>query len=312
MTISAATESFVYEAQTDWPRLPEGMSLIEVPDVSVAADGTVYLFLRNFANPIVVLSPDGEFIRTWGADRLTGRAHAVLAAHDGFIYCVEDTANRVTKWTPTGDLVMTITTEAPRYSGRPFNRPTDVVVSADGRIFISDGYGNARIHRYSADGVFEMSWGGPGIEPGQFLVPHNIALDGERIYVADREAHRVQVFDLDGGLIDIWNNKAHRPCGITVGPDHNIYIGENRAMHLLEGSEGVGHCVSVWDPRGNLLTRFGDPREGEAPGQFIAPHGMAVNAQGDVFVGEVSYTSRGRAMDPPKELKSFTRLRRMA
>ena len=311
MTTSGA-ERFLFEAQTDWHRLPEGMRLIEVPSVSVAPDGTVYLFPRNVANPIVVLSPAGEFLRTWGAGRLTGRAHAVLAAHDGYIYCVEDDANRVTKWTPTGELVVTIATTAPRYSGRPFNRPTDIVVGGDGRIFISDGYGNARIHRYSASGAFERSWGGPGIEPGQFLIPHNIGIDGERLYVADREAHRVQVFDLDGTLLDIWNNKVHRPCALTVGPDHNIYIGEVPPMELLEGAEGVGHCVSVWDPDGNLLTRYGDPREGEAPGQFIAPHGIAVNSQGDVFVGETSYQARGRKMDPPRELKSFTRLRRVA
>jgi len=312
VAISAGAGSYVYEAETDWATLPDGMRFIEVPDVSVAPDGSVYLFLRNPANPVVVLSPDGGFFRTWGSERLTGRAHAILAAHDGFIYCVEDDANRITKWTPEAELVLTITAEAPRYSGRPFNRPTDVVIDADGRLFIADGYGNARIHRYSATGEHEISWGSAGIGPGEFLVPHNIAIDGERIYVADREAHRVQVFDLDGTLIDIWNNKVHRPCGITVGPDHNVYVGENRAMHLLDDADGVGHCVTVWDPDGNLLARFGDAVEGEGRGQFIAPHGMAVNADGDVFVGEVSFTSRGRAMQPSRELKSFTRLRRVS
>lgn len=304
------TESFVYEHQLDWARLPEGMRLVEVPSVSVSPDGTVYLFSRNLENPVVVLSPAGELLRTWGAGTLTGRAHSVLAADDGFVYCVEDGANRVTKWTPAGELVMTIASEAPPFSGRPFNRPTGIAVAADGRLFISDGYANARIHRYAPSGVLERSWGRPGIAPGQFLLPHNLGLDGERLYVADREAHRVQVFDLDGELVDIWSNRIHRPCGLAVGPDHNVYVGEIRPIDLLEAAEGVGPYVSVWDPAGTLLTRFGDGREGQAAGQFIATHGIAVNAAGDVFVGETSWNARGRLLSPPRELRSISVLRR--
>ncbi|MCH8167862.1 MAG: hypothetical protein IIC03_08025, partial [Proteobacteria bacterium] len=160
---------------------------------------------------------------------------------------------------------------SPRFSGEPFNRPTDMVVAADGSIFISDGYGNARIHKYSADGELLTSWGEPGIDPGQFMVPHNLAIDGDRIYVADREAHRVQLFDLDGSLISVWNN-IHRPCGLAVGPEGNVYIGELNGVALMEGAAGIGHRVSVLDRDGRLLARVGDPEEGEEPGRFIAPH----------------------------------------
>ena len=87
-----------------------------------------------------------------------------------------------------------------------------------GDIFISDGYGNSRVHRYTSDGKHVLSWGEPGIDPGQFLRPHNIAMDSdERVYVADREAHRVQVFDTDGSVIEVWNN-LYRPDGMTIGP----------------------------------------------------------------------------------------------
>jgi sugar lactone lactonase YvrE len=185
-----------------------------------------------------------------------------------------------------------------------------MVVTADGTIYVSDGYGNARIHRYAPGGELQMSWGAPGIDPGQFMLPHNLGLDGDRLYVADREAHRVQVFSLDGDLLDLWNN-IHRPCALTVGPDHNVYVGELNGAGHLEDAPGMGHRVSVFDPTGRLLARFGDPIEGEAPGQFIAPHGIAVNARGDVFVGEVSFTIRGQRMTPPQELKAFNRLRRL-
>ena len=184
-----------------------------------------------------------------------------------------------------------------------------MVVDADGHIYISDGYGNARIHKYSPEGERIHSWGAPGIDTGQFLCPHNLGLSGERIYVADREALRVQVFDLDGNHVATWND-IHRPCALTVAPDGNIYVGELNGVALMEGAPGIGHRVSAYDPDGGLIGRFGDPEEGEEPGRFIAPHGIAVDDAGDVYVGEVSYTIRGSHLDPPRELKSLKKLRR--
>ncbi len=301
-----------FEPLPAWERLPAGMTLHEVAGVSVATDDTVYLLCRNTANPVVVLTAEGEFIRSFGAGTFTGRTHAILAARDGFIYCADDGAHTITKWSTTGDLLMTIGTPgtpSPKFSGEPFNRPTDMAVADDGSIFVSDGYGNARIHQFSAKGEHLLSWGSPGIDPGQFMVPHNLALSGDRLYVADREAHRVQVFGTDGALLAVWNN-IHRPCGLTVGPDGNIYIGELNGVALMDGASGIGHRVSVLTPAGELLTRFGDPEEGEAPGQFTAPHGIAVDSHGDVYVAEVSFTIRGSHMDPPRDMHCLTKLLR--
>ena len=313
MTTDVKPATLPLEALPEWETLPDGMTLHETPGVSVAADDTVYALTRNTENPVIVFSPAGEFIRTFGAGTFTDRTHAILAAHDGHIYCADDGAHTITKWTAEGELLLTIGTPgepAPRFSGDPFNRPTDMAVADDGSIFISDGYGNARIHKYTPDGEHLLSWGEPGIDPGQFMCPHNIALRGERVYVADRESHRVQIFDLDGRLVALWNN-IHRPCGLTVGPEGHIYIGELNGVGLMDGALAIGHRVSVLDADGNLVGRFGDPEEGEEPGRFIAPHGIAVDSRGDVYVGEVSYTIRGSRLDPPRELKSLKKLRRV-
>jgi len=133
----------------------------------------------------------------------------------------------------------------------------------------------------------------------------------ERVYVADRESHRVQIFDGDGNFITMWNN-IHRPDGMTLGPDGNIYIGELNGMGGVDDAPGLGHRVSILSPMGELLARVGDDQEGEEPGKFIAPHGIAVDSHGDIYVGEVSYTIRGSKMTPPKELRSLSKLRKVS
>jgi hypothetical protein len=94
-----------------------------------------------------------------------------------------------------------------------------------------------------------------------------------------------------------------------VGPDQNVYVGELNGVALMDGAPGIGHRVSLYSSQGQLLGRFGDPEEGSEPGQFIAPHGIAVDpGTGDVYVGEVSFTIRGRTLDPPRSLRSLTKL----
>lgn len=312
--MTTQTDQMRFEAIEGWEQLPDGMTLHETPGVAVDAADRVYLLTRNTDNPVIVLDADGSFVRSFGAGVFSARTHAITAGPDGLIYCTDDGHHTITKWTPEGELLLTIGTPdapSPRFSGDPFNRPTDVAVAADGSLFISDGYGNARVHHYSAQGEHLHSWGEPGIDPGQFMVPHNIAIDAEqRLYVADREAHRVQVFDVAGTLLDVWHD-IHRPCGLTAGPDGLVYIGELNGVALMQGAAGIGHRVGVYDHAGELLARFGDPEEGSEAGQFIAPHGIAVDSHGDVYVGEVSFTIRGGALDPPRELKSLNKLRRL-
>ena len=236
---------------------------------------------------------------------------------DGSIWCADDGAHTITKFTPDGEHIMTIGIHgqsSAKWSGFPFNRPTDAAISTiTGNIYISDGYGNFRVHKYSPEGHHISSWGEPGIDPGQFLRPHNIALDNEdRVYVADREAHRVQIFDADGRVLDVWNN-IHMPNGLTIGPDGNIYIGELPGMTSEEPTPpGLGHRISILNPSGKLLARFGDEEEGQDPGKFIAPHGIAVDSRGDIYVGEVSFTIRGSKLTPPKELRSLSKLRKLS
>lgn len=315
MSVKLGSDGFTYEALDQWESMPAGSRLIECPGVAVDSQDRVYVMTRNQDSPVVVFDRDGTWLRSFGQDTFSERTHGISIGPDGFVYCADDGTHTVTKFTPEGELVMTIGTPgqpAKKWGGEPFNRPTHAAVSpATGDIYVSDGYGNSRVHKFSPEGRLLTSWGEPGIDAGQFIRPHNVAVDAQgRVYVADRECHRVQIFDADGGFITMWSN-IHRPDGMTIGPDGNIYIGELNGIPGVDDAPGLGHRVSVLSQDGKLLARFGDPEEGEAPGQFIAPHGIAVDSRGDIYVAEAPYTIRGRDMDRPREPKSLKKLRKM-
>ena len=106
----------------------------------------------------------------------------------------------------------------------PFNHPSDIAVSASGEIYVSDGYANSSVHRFSADGRHISSFGSPGSGPGQFNVPHSIRVSRDgRVYVCDRENNRVQVFTGDGEYLTQWTDfKA--PMGIHIDSNQTAYV----------------------------------------------------------------------------------------
>jgi DNA-binding beta-propeller fold protein YncE len=314
MAVLLGNGSFRYEALEEWARLPQDMDPVENPGVAVDSKDRVYVLTRNPDYPVLVLERDGTFLRSFGQGVFSQRTHGVLIGPDDTIYIADDGTHVITIFTPDGELLKTIGERdrpAEKWGGEPFNRPTHAAVSrTTGDIFISDGYGNSRVHKYSPDGRHILSWGAPGIDAGQFMYPHNIAVDqSERVYIADRESHRVQIFDTDGNFLTMWNN-IHRPCGLTIGPDGNTYVGELNGFPGVD-APGIGHRISIYSPEGKLLARLGDETEGDGPGQFVAPHGIAVDSHGDIYVGEVAYTILGQHLTPPRRLRSLKKLRRV-
>jgi DNA-binding beta-propeller fold protein YncE len=196
-------------------------------------------------------------------------------------------------------------------SGDPFNRCTHVAIDPrNGDFYVSDGYGNARVHKYTPNGKLLFSWGESGTDPGEFNIVHNIATDKDGwVYVADRENHRVQVFDPTGKFETQWVNMA-RPCGLYIDQAAGLaYIGELGAA-IGANAEGhkLGPRVSIYNTQGQLLARLGNEGEGETPGRFIAPHGICIDSRGDIYVGEVSWTHTGSRLNPPQELRSLQKL----
>jgi hypothetical protein len=302
-----------FEEHDDWAKLPQGWSFKEVADVAVDAEDRVYVFNRG-AHPLIVFDREGNFLSSWGEGRFA-RPHALAFGPDGALYCVDDAGHCIVKCTPEGQVLQTIGTPgqpAPRGSGQPFNLPTSVAFdprTAD--LYVSDGYGNARVHKFSPQGKHLLSWGAYGTDPGEFNLVHTVRTDAAgRVYIADRENHRVQVFDGQGHYLAQWNNM-HRPCGFFIQGDL-AYVGQlHTSLPVNASYPCIGACVSIHDLTGRRLARLGDPMQGLGPGQFIAPHGLAVDSHGDLYVGEVSYAEYGRNQDPPHEVRSLRKLVRV-
>jgi DNA-binding beta-propeller fold protein YncE len=336
MTVLPATKDTVYEPVPLWAKIPHGLWLREATSVAVDSRDRVYVFNRGNM-PVMVFDRDGNLVHYWGNDNpyagvveitdpygnpmkmWAGNqytwAHSIRVDSDDNVWLVDTVGNKIYKTDITGQTKLSIGTGVPtkRQGGEPFNRPTDIAVhEPTGDLFISDGYGNSRIHRYDKDGNLKFSWGEPGADPGQFSVPHNLAITTDGfVVVCDRENHRVQVFTLDGEFVREWH--VHKACAVFAGKgaDTNIYIGEQGPPALQFGVPNLGHRVSIWTIEGKLVNRIGNPLPGEAPDQFLWPHSVAVDSEGSIYVADVSYVEVGSRQNPPREMVSLHKWRRV-
>ncbi|MFB6300253.1 MAG: peptidyl-alpha-hydroxyglycine alpha-amidating lyase family protein [Halobacteriales archaeon] len=284
-----------YELNEEWADLPAGDSFVDIGRICIDADDTV-LVLNRSDKPVMEFSPTGERLSTWGTGYFSDRPHGMGLGPDGAVYCTDDGNHTVRKFTRDGELVMTLGTEneptdtgyrhvsdiferiaSITHGAGPFNGPTGVTILDSGTIYVSDGYGNARIHEFSPEGELRDSWGAPGPHPGEFRLPHAITHDEEnRLWVTDRENSRIQVFEADGTFIDEWRDVI-RPTDLAIA-DGKVFVSE------------LCRRLSVFSTDGELLARWDNRGHPADEPLFYAPHAVAVDSTGDIFVGEVPVT----------------------
>src|ERR1051325_8172756 len=287
---------FRYRVNADWAKLPEGWSFKEVGGIGVDSHDNVYVFNRG-VHPMMVFDREGNFLRSWGEGRYP-RAHGVHMTPDDTMFLTDDGGHFARKVTLDGKVLLELGvpgSPAPFLSGEPFHRCTHTALSPKGEIYVSDGYGNACVHKFSPDGKLLKTWGESGTDPGQFNIVHNIVTDSDGwVYVADRENHRVQVFDGNGKYETQWNN-LHRPCALCCcggGKNPNFIIGElGPGMPVNRKVPNLGPRLSIVDAKGKRIARLGGENgPGLESGKFLAPHGIALDSRGDIYLGEVGVT----------------------
>lgn len=303
-----------YEVCRGWEQLPEGWSFTEVAGVAVDSTDRVYVYCRG-EHPVIVFDKEGTFLDAWGEGQFL-RPHGCYMSATDELYLVDDQGHSVHKYALDGTHLAKIGGGPPSDTGfvwgespvmraaGPFNWVTNVALAPDGTLYAADGYGNARVHRFSPTGDLLHSWGEQGGDYGEFNLPHGIAVDQQsRVYVCDRENSRIQIFTAEGDFIEAWD-WVNRPTDIFIDDQEIIYIAE---VGFVVGSMPCAHFrtryyappghdpiarVTLCTPDGEIIKRLG-AAEAILPGNFIAPHGLWTDSEGSLYVGEVTQASGG-------------------
>ena len=276
------TGDFKYEVVDSWPNMPRHWSFNSASDVSVNSDDEIYVFSRGL-HPLTVWTKNGDFITSWGEGTFSNNELGIYIKENDDIWLVDASFHIATHHKPDGKLINTLGEKlAPSntFKGEPFNMPTGLAISPKGDIFVSDGYGNKKIHKFNSSGKLIKSWGTFGNGPGEFAILHNLAIDEEGlIYVCDRENNRIQIFDDEGNYINEWNDLL-MPGDISINGD---------IVYVIEQSAQGG--VSIWTKTGELITRWHGER-GPGKGSIISGHGIAVDSEGSIYVAELTPAER--------------------
>ena len=285
-----------YEVLPEWPKkMPESWKFGMASDVAVDSKDRVWVFARE-QHPVSWWTTDGELVGSWGYGLILGIApefffrepHGIFIDSDDNIWLSEKQRHIVTKHNQSGEILMelgnrdwaAVTNTWDGRHGEPFNSPTGIAIGSSGKIYVSDGYGNRRIHRFSADGELEMNWGVPGDGPGEFALVHNVGVDENgRVYGCDRENNRIQIFDGDGNFITEWTDMS-APGDIHFR-DGLAYVAE----------QGNNRAVSIWTLDGDLVTRWHGDDEAKILG---AAHGIWTDSEGSIYVAEIGTPEMGQ------------------
>ena len=287
---------YTCELVDGWAKLPEGWLLLDIGCVRVDSQDRIHVFSRS-SHPVLIFNREGNLLDSWG-EGIFQFPHGICIGTDGCIYTTDPEGpvpdHSMRKFSPERKLLMTLGSKGQpsdtgyvecidvfsgiatiTRGGPPFNLPTGVALSSLGEIYVSDGYGNARVHKFTPDGTLLFSWGEPGRAPGQFRLPHYLWVDKQdRVWVADRENSRLQIFNAQGEFLDQWEDVI-RPTDICMDNEGVVYVSE------------LCLRVSIFAPDGKLLARFGTQGKDKETALFRCPHTIAVDSQGSIYVGEV-------------------------
>ena len=274
-----------YKVDPGWPTLPPGWNFGEVAGVAADAKGHVFVFHRG-EHPIMEFTPEGRLVRSWG-EGLFIRPHAIRVDPEGNIWTVDNDTHQVLKMDPSGRIRMVVGRRG--QSGETeetFNRPTDVAFAANGDFYVSDGYVNSRVVRFSKEGRYITAWGKKGDGEGEFNLPHSVAVDRQgRVYVGDRENYRLQVFDANGKFLTQWKHVGS-PWGLDMQPDQTLFIADGHNDRILK--------VTL---EGKVLGAFG--KNGRMPGELNFVHHLGVDSVGNIFASEIK-NQRVQKFSPAK------------
>ena len=291
------TDLTKYEIVQDWPQLPKGFKLSDVTAVGIDTDQNIFLFQRTArhwtqpfpdtlisSNTIFLLdNGTGKILNSWGAN-LFIMPHGLTVDNENNVWVTDVALHQIFKFSHDGKLLMKLgVAKIPGNDSMHFNLPTDVAIAKDGSFYVSDGYGNSRVLKFSKEGKYLFDWGKRGDKAGEFNTPHGIDLDSKgNIYVADRENNRIQKFNAKGQFLKEWkNNTATQLYSLSIDKKNNLFAIDNLTINdtLIMGAD-----IIHFDSRLNILMRFGRT---DSDNVFVPRyHDIDIDNNGNIYVAE--------------------------
>ena len=259
--------------------MPDGWKFGRVSAVSVDSAGNVYVFQRGpKADPIVVFDPNGKYLHSWGKGMFAG-PHGLRIDRNGHVWVTDTVFHQVMEFTTEGKLLLTLGTKGQAGATHDtFNRPTDIAFLPNGDFFVTDGYGNSRVVKFSANGKYLLEWGKRGKGPGEFNTPHTAVVDSHgNLYVSDRENNRIQIFDSNGKFLRQWTHLGATQ-GMAISPNDDLWIITHRNNEEnLSYDTLAGRIMHVDVATGKILGSM------ESPG-----HSIGLGRHGDMFIASLT------------------------
>jgi DNA-binding beta-propeller fold protein YncE len=243
------------------PTMPEGFVMGRVSSITTDSDGNVYVFQRGKrADPLIVFDKNGKYLRSWGKGMFVN-PHNVRFDPEENLWITDNQGHQVFKCTKDGKVLMTLGVKGQRGADEThFGGPSDVAFAKNGDFYISDGYQNSRIVRFSMEGKYLASWGRRGTGPGEFNVVHALAIDSTgKIYASDMLNDRIQIFDSDGKFLQQWTHLGAVP-GLYMAANDELWVLAIRTHEENDASAGLaGKIMKIDSATGNILGSITSP-----------------------------------------------------
>jgi sugar lactone lactonase YvrE len=292
---TASAQDNPYKVAPGWPQLPANITLGGVISVEPDPKGNIWVVHRN-QPPILEFDASGQLLKSFGTDMFV-QPHGLALDRDGNVWVTDSQGkdgkgHQVFKFSPDGKVLMTLgKAGVAAETNDSFAGPSDVVVSPNGDVFVTDGHvadANGRVVKFSKDGKFIKSWGTThGAGPGEMNQPHSVAMDSRgRLFVADRANSRIDIFDQDGKFLDMWKQFG-RPSGVFIDKNDTIYVVDSQSNATQ--NPGFTRGIRIGSAKDGKVTAFvpdtlPDPDKNNNAGT----EGIGADAKGNVYAGEVT------------------------